>query len=310
VTCPSAAAVGKWGTRALTMKLRFDPNAAPAAGIVDNASVSQREVDGWCVFSDGTDTLRVGYLAVVDSASYMTASPGGSSRGLDIRNHGPAVGFAEGFTLAGNGSTGATGSYSSIESVGFRTNDFGGDQVVEFGIAFHESWEHVSSLRLDIFLDVDRNGTDDIRLAARDWTAFQAAPPAIIGTYVTAQFPVAGGSVPFGAFLDWIAGGWDFNDRVIVLPWTRTASPPGRVPDSFNYRVVATDRQGNSSTQTGSIDLANEIVPDLNSFGLAKGDSAHINVSGEGHTLWLFPNNHKWYQNGTVHTGPDLHVED
>ena len=307
VTCPPATSVGKWGTKTLPMKLRFDPNVAAAAGAFDNGSVSQTEVDGWCVFSDGTDSLRVGYMAAVDAASNLIAQPGSGSQGIDIRNKGPAIGFAEGFTLAGSGGTGATDTYSAIAHVGYRTNVIGGDQVVEFGLAFHKPWEHISNLDIDIFLDVDRNGTDDVRLAARDWTSFQAAPPAIIGTYVTAQFPVA--PTVFTAFLDWIAGGWDFNDRVVVLPWTSTASG-GRVSDSFNYRVVATDRQGNVGTQTGTIDLANEITPDLNSFGLAKGDSAHINVSGEGQTLWLFPNNHDFTQDYAVFATPDLHAEE
>ena len=308
VTCPSATSIGRNRTKVLKMKLRFDPNAAPAAGIFDNASVSQREVDGWCVFSDGTDSLRVGYLAAVDSASGMAASPGGGSFGLDINNKGPAIGFAEGFTWVGSGGAGADNTYSSIAQLGVRRADpavYGGLQVVEFGIAFDRTWDHISNLDVDIFIDADKNGTDDFRLAARDWTAFQAAPPAIIGTYVAAQFIVGG-----GGFLDWIVGGWDFNDRVVVIPWTAAASG-GLVPDSFNYRLVTTDRQGNTDVQTGTIDLANEIVPDLNSFGLAKGDSVHINVSGEGKTLWLFPNNHDWTQDWAVFAAPGgFHDED
>ena len=301
VTCPSSATVGRNGTRVLQMKLRYDPSAAATAGVFDNGSRSQREIDGWCVFSDGTDSLRVGYLAAVDPASGMVASPGAGSFGLDIRNKGPAIGFAEGFTWVASGGTGADNTYGSIAQLGVRRGDpafFGGDQVVEFGIAVDRTWDHISNLDVDIFIDADKNGTDDFRLVARDWTALQAAPPAIIGTYVTAQFIVGG-----AGFLDWIVGGWDFNDRVVVIPWTAAASG-GLVPDSFNYRLVISDRQGNTDEQTGSIDLANEIVPDLNSFGLAKGDSVHINVNREGKTLWLFPNNHDWVQDWAVFAAP------
>jgi hypothetical protein len=296
------------------MKLRFDPSAAPAAGIFDNASVSQREVDGWCVFSDGTDSLRVGYLAAVDSASGMIASPGAGSFGLDISNKGPAIGFADGFTLAGSGGTGADNTYSSIAHLGVRRADptfYGGDQVVEFGIAFDRTWDHISNLEVDLFLDIDKNGTDDIRLAARDWTVFQST--GVVGTFITAQFPVGSATFPGttqGAFLDWIVGTWDFNDRVVILPFTAKASAPGQVPTSFNYRLVTADRQGNTDVQTGSIDLANEIVPDLNSFGLAKGDSVHINVNREGKTLWLFPNNHDWVQDWAVFAAPGGHEDE
>jgi hypothetical protein len=135
----------------------------------------------------------------------------------------------------------------------------------------------------------------------------------VIGTFVTAQFPVGSATFPGttqGAFLDWIVGTWDFNDRVVILPFTAKASAPGQVPTSFNYRLVTADRQGNTDVQTGSIDLANEIVPDLNSFGLAKGDSVHINVNREGKTLWLFPNNHDWVQDWAVFAAPGGHEDE
>jgi subtilisin family serine protease len=313
VTCPSATAIGKYGVKTLKIKLRYDPIAAAAAGVFDNASISQREVDGWCVFSDGTDSLRVGYLAAIDPASYMIASPGAGSQGLDISNKGPAIGFAEGFHWVASGGTGADDTYGSIAHLGVRRADpnfYGGDQVVEFGIAVDRTWEHISNLDVDLFLDTNKDGVEDVRLAARDWTAFQST--GVLGTYVTAQFPVAGGSQPFTAFLDWIVGTWDFNDRVVVLPFSAKfpGQAFGQVPDSFNYRLVTSDRQGNTDVQTGSIDLANEIVPDLNSFGLAKGDSVHINVNGTGKTLWLFPNNHDWVQDWAVYAEPSSHEEE
>jgi minor extracellular serine protease Vpr len=300
VTCPGSQVLTSFGRRNATMRLRVDPAAMAAAGIFDNASVSQREVDGWCVFSDGTDTLRVGYLAVVDPASNFVANPGSGSFGVDIRNNGPAIGFAEGFTLVGSGGVPNADSYGGIAQVGARRGDpafFGGLDVIEFGISVNQRYEAVSNLDVDVFLDTDGNGTEDTRLVARDWTSLSAT--GILGTYVTAQFIVGG-----GGFLDWIVSGWDFNDRALVLPFTLTSSD-GLVSDSFSYRLVLTDRQGNSATQTGTVNLANEIVPDLNSFGLAAGDSVHINVSGgSGDMLWLFPNNREFYQDATVFTTP------
>ena len=307
VTCPSSATVGRYGTRVLQMKLRFDPSVAAAGGIFDNATISQREVDGWCVFSDGKDSLRVGYLAAVDSASGMVAAPGWGSFGLDIRDKGPAIGFAEGFTWVASGGTGADGGYGSIAHLGVRRADPAvyGDEVVEFGIAMEHPWDHISNLDVDLFLDTNKDGIEDVRLVARDWSLLSST--GVLGTYVTAQFPVAGGTPPsaFTPFLDWIVG-WDFNDRVVVLPFSafQPGQPFGEVPSSFNYRLVTSDRQGNTDTQTGSIDLANEIVPNVNSFGLAKGDSVHIDVSRAGRTLWLFPNNHDFTQDWVVYAEP------
>lgn len=288
VTCPTSVTVGAFATKPFKVRLRFDPKLAPAGGIFDNASVSQREVDGWCVLNDGTDSLRVGYLAAVDSASLMQVSEGEEHFGLRITNSGPAVGFAEGFTWVASGGTGADDTYGSIAHLGFRTGVLLGDQVVQFGLVVDRTWDHVSNLDVDLFLDVDKNGTDDVRLAARDHTGFQST--GIIGNYVTAQFIVGG-----AGFLDFNTFSWDFSDRVIILPFTRTASG-GLVPNSFNYRLVTQDRQGNTDVQTGTIDLANEVVPDLNDFGLAAGESADVNVSRSGNMLWLLPNNHDWTQ--------------
>jgi hypothetical protein len=128
------------------------------------------------IFSDGTDTLRVGYLAVVDAASGLVAIPGAGSQGVDVRNNGPAIGFAEGFTLVGSGHTGANDSYASIAKVGVRRGDpaaYGGD-VIEFGISVDQPYEHVSNLEVDVYLDTNGDGAEDTRLVARDWTILQS----------------------------------------------------------------------------------------------------------------------------------------
>jgi len=303
VQCPQPVSVGRHGEKTFKLRLRFDPRAAPAAGIFDNASISQREVDGWCVLSDGTDSLRVGYIAVVDSASGMVLAPGGGSFGVDVFNKGPALGVAEGFALVGSGGTGADNTYSSIAHLGVRRGDPAvfGEQVIEFGLAVEHVVEHPYNLDVDLFLDIDRNGTDDVRLRGRDWTDVQPSPPAVLGTYLTTQQPVPAGANPG---LDWLVTTWDFNDRVLILPYTLQASG-GLVPDSFNYRLEVQDGQGNTDVQTGSVDLNALPAADLNSFVLAQGERVHVDTVGPaGRVLWLFPNNHDWVQDWTVWTSP------
>ncbi len=297
VTCPSSLTVGSRDHRNFTIKLRFDPKASATAGAFDNASVSQTEVDGWCVLNDGTDNLRVGYMAVLDAASNLVAQPGSGSKGVTIRNKGPAIGFAEGFTLAGSGGEGADDTYSSITHLGARRADpaaFFGLDVIEFGLVVDESIEHVANLSVDLFLDLDRDGTDDVQLLGRDWTVLDPVN-GTLGQFVSAQIGAAGG------FIDWLVNSWDFNDRVLVLPFTLEASG-GFVPESFDYRLEVTDRAGNVDVQSGSFDLGNEVVPDLNSFGLAAGDAVNVDVTGSGRMLWLFPTNNEWYQEGIVFT--------
>ena len=327
VTCPSSVGVDHRGNRKFSIRLRFDPAAAAAAGRFDNASVSQTEVDGWCVLNDGKDALRVGYLAVIDPASGVDIQTSRGEPGFDIVNNGPAVGFAEGFTQAAvtgrsrRHDEGRCKDHDDGDHRGHRDSDDASDDgdadscliaslgvrradpaayfdlsVVEFGVALNKSYEHISNLDIDLFLDTDKDGVDDVQLVARDWSSLSAT--GTIGTYVTAQFDDTGG------FLDWIATGWDFNDRVAILPFTAVAGE-GLVPDSFNYRLVVRNRQGEVDTQSGSIDMAQEIKPDLNSFGLANGDSAHISVSGgSGRMLWLFQNNRRRSQAESVWARP------
>lgn len=284
VSCPTNVSVGPKAESKFNITLSFDPAAAFAANVFDNASISQSEVDGWCVLGDGADTLRVAYLAVVDSASRIVANGVGRS-GMQLRNTGPALGVSEGFTW--NNASKQSNLPHAIRQIGFRAADpdlYFGDQVIEFGIETAGGWEHISNLGFELFLDTDKDGDDDVRLEAADRSSFQAN--VALGQFVTAQF-VAGSN---SGFLDWLATGWDFNDRVVVLPFTRTASG-GLVSDSFNYRLVITGRDGTSDTLTGSIDLAKEVHVDINSFALDPGSSVDVSVtSGEGYFLWLSPN--------------------
>ena len=50
-------------------------------------------------------------------------------------------------------------------------------------------------------------------------------------------------------------------------------------------------RDDSYDVQFGSVDLANEIIPDSNSFGLLPETEVEIPVSGSGEMLWLFQNN-------------------
>ena len=340
VSCPNSVSVRGRDRRQFSVRLRFDPVAAVAAGAFDNGSISQTEVDGWCVLNDGRDSLRVGYLAVVDPASGMQVEEADDAGAIDVRNRGPAPGFAEGFTLAaadrnrsndhnahcdgdhdndhdgdhdgervgredGSDDRGSRAAVAHVDScliarLGVRTAEpriYFDQSVVEFGVSLNRTYQAVSNLSIDLFLDTNKNGVEDVHLVARDGSSLSSTIP--IGTYVTAQFPTGR-----PGFLDWVVSGWDFNDRVVILPFTGIADG-GLVPQSFNYRLVVTNRQGVSDTQTGTIDLAKEIKPDLNSFGLGQGDSAHITVSGgRGRMLWLFPTNTTPRQDDTVSARP------
>lgn len=290
VKCPPQARLVANGQGKFAITLKFDPRVAWTQGVFDDAITSQTEVDGWCVFSDGVDSLRVGYLAVVDPASGVRVLPENGLRGAKVTNIGPALGWAEAFTLAKVGGEQQSGTYGSIAATGFRRGDpgfFNGFGVLEFGIVTEKAFEHLSNLIFRFDIDTNGDGVSDVTLQARDRSDFFDVDP---GQFETFQFDAASGD----GFEDWLVNSWDYNDRTLILPFTLTTSPllPGLLPEKFTYTLTVTSRQGQVDVQHGRVDMSKEIVPDLNSFSVEPDDTVHVNFSGpSGASLWLLQNN-------------------
>ena len=288
VSCPSRVYLKGHEHRQTEISLSFDPRAAWEAGVFDDGVVSQTEVDGWCVFSDGKDTLRVGYVAVVDPASNLSVLPNRGVQGVEVRNSGPSLGWAEGFTLAKIGGEEQNNTYGSIAKTGFRRADpnsplYDGLDVLEFGFAMERNFEHLSNLDFEMEVDADSDGVADLFLVGTDLSSYFDVDP---GQYAVFQFNAEG-----DGFADWLVNTWDFNDRALILPFTLISSG-GFLPEKFDYVLTVTARGGEQDVQRGSIDLSEEIVPDLNSFGVEPGDSVDVGLSGpKGSTLWLLQNN-------------------
>lgn len=282
VSCDAGVSVPANSTKKFKISITLDPTAMD---FDVPFYLTQTEVDGWCVLEDGDDTLRVGYMATVDPASSLKAV--GNGKGVHVQNYGgQAVGFAEGFTLTGVDGLLLDGTNNAIDAMGYRTGDPGfyfGLPVMEIAVASEENWESPSNLEWDIFIDLDKDGSDDVVLVGADFSALSSNGSP--GDMVTAQFSLTGGP----GFLDWFFTSVDYNDRVAILPFTM--DPFGYVGDSFNYTLVLWGRDGSADIQVGTVDRASEIIPDFASFGLGNGGGVKLNTSGRGDMLWLFPNN-------------------
>jgi hypothetical protein len=288
VSCPSKVQVNGKGKSSFNIQLKFDPRDAWDAGVFDDAFTSQTEVDGWCVLSDGKDTLRVGYIAVVDPASGVLVLPDNRFEDVRLRNLGPSIGWAEGFTLAKLGGEEQDRTYGSIAATGFRRADpnsalYAGLDVLEFGFVMERPFEHLSNLEFELAIDSNQDGQPDSFMVGTDLsTVFDVDP----GQYAVFQFDAAG-----DGFLDWFVNTWDFNDRTLILPFT-LASSGGFLPDTFDYVLTTTARDGEQDVQRGHVDLSKEIVPDVNSFGVEPGESMDVGLTGpNGTSLWLLQNN-------------------
>ncbi|HKE94032.1 MAG TPA: S8 family serine peptidase, partial [Povalibacter sp.] len=289
VQCPSQVRVGPKGSTRFDIDLTFDPRQAWRQNVFDDALASQTEVDGWCVLKDGKDTLRVGYIAVVDAASAVLPVPGPKLRSVNLINTGPALGIAEGFTLAKlGGDAGGRRTQAAISAVGFRNANpalYFDLPVLEFGIALQKPFEHISTFEFDLLIDTNGDGVEDFILVGVDYSTFN--PTADPGAFVTAQFPADPNQ--FG-FIDWFVSTWDFNDRTLILPFTLEAGG-GFLPPKFDYTLITFAGDGTQDVQQGSVDLAKEIVPDVNSIGIDPGGRVNVQLTGPtGYTLWLLQN--------------------
>ncbi|MFU8832893.1 MAG: S8 family serine peptidase, partial [Wenzhouxiangella sp.] len=260
--------IGPYGKATVPVQMRLNP----AQMSPDPGNFSQREADGWFVFDDGVDTLRVAYMGVVDPASRMTVRSGGRLA-ANVRNAGMTSGVVQGFTLAGTGDEVLSDGQTAIDAFGFRRV---GNQV-HFGLATQDPWESMSALMVFIDVDLTFDGVPDFTLAAADLGAFQGGND---GRVVTA---VLGGPIRFFANAD-------LNDRVAVLPFLAADFLPGG-QTAFNYTLEVFDRRnGTTGIQTGFVDLADEIVLSTPAFVLPAGQSQRVEVSAAGDVLWLLPN--------------------
>ena len=298
ITCPTSVSVKDGSYKDFQIRFAFNPIASGKAGAGDEPFKTQTEVDGWCVLDDGTDQLRVGYLAVVDPASQTRLVSTQGGKAVRLVNAGPAVSFAEPFTFVKNG--GARYGRNddkpdfTIDDVGFRqapAEVYPADyDVAEIGISVKQPFENLSTLEFEMDIDTNGDGNPDVALLARDYSRFD--PNQDAGTFVTAQYDVA----TDGLYLDWEARAWDYNDRVLSLPFTKTT---GNFPlffpatGKFAYTLYVTNTaNGSTDVQTGTINWGNELKPDLADFFLDPKDSADITVSGKpGKMMWLLPNN-------------------
>lgn len=286
----SSIQVPAHGRATVRLELTMDPSVGP----YDDAFFSQTEVDGWFIFDDGTDSLRVGYLAVVDPASNVNARAAGcrpdGGCSVQLGNQGPALGWAEGFTYSNGEGMILDDEPNAIDAFGYRTNTLSGTDVVQFGLATEAPWEPMSAYEMDVYLDTNEDGTDDYVLAAADLGLLQGQDPT--GQVVTALFDLNAG----GGVIQWYVSG-DYNDRTAVLTVDRHGAF-GFLEEgdtTFNYTLVTVDLTDETfDVASGSVDLANEIVPDMSSLGLEPRMRTNVPVdtsSGPGKMLWLFQNN-------------------
>ena len=273
-------------TRSFKMAMDFNPNQAP----FDAVGNSQSEVDGWFVLEDqqSDETLRVGYMAVVDPASGVKAYR--SYNSLGFYNAGGSDSYAEGFTLAAEADTEGTSSHD-IEAFGYRTGVtlFGGE-AIDFAFVSKSAWSSHSPLAVTLDIDSDGDGEAETNMQILD---LQFTPdPEFDGVVDVSIFP---GGYGLGS------ADYDFNDRVMIarfLTDRNALAPDAGFLDpgdtDFDYTLTIQNVfTGESSQISGSIDLSNEVSVETSTFIMPKNGSFNTELTSDngGDMLWLYQQN-------------------
>ncbi len=134
-------------------------------------------------------------------------------------------------------SVGVTSDFKATNSVTANTRIF-------FGVAMHGKWATPSDIQVNIFIDRDRNGTDDFQVIN---TAFADAQGNLFDVFVSARRPAPfTGALTLDSFLNNISAAnlntVVYNTNMMVIPVSASAIGLTTADARFNYRITTTSR--------------------------------------------------------------------
>lgn len=283
--CPDTVAVAANAASSFDIVLEVEAAALPAG----NGNLDHSEMDGWCVLSDGIDTLRVGYLASREPAAAVSINT--TAAGAIASNSGPAPGRASGFHLLGTGGTRAA--TRTIAAVGYRHATRLGLPIFHLAVALNEPWETPAHVSLQMLIDADSNGEYERALWAGDWSLLRFDP----GSYITGVYDVIDNDRPdfTAGYTDWFSEEVDFNDQVMMLPFSMLPQfglsfiKPDQRQFSYLLRVIS--RDGSYDEQSGFVDLDAFNVTDEADGMIDAGGMRDWSFNHDTPSLWLMPGN-------------------
>ncbi len=253
INAPSSVKVPAGGTATFKLKLAVDVTKLPVWDLNggsrggDGFRLEGVEFDGYVNISDSTDSVHLAWHILPHRAATVTPSTdrvtlSGGTGSLQLSNTGGKVnGRVNIFSLLGSSSRmppsmlpqpGENRAVIDLRSVGARLvtvspSVFG----VQFGISTFGIRSHPNyPAEFDIFIDTNRDGTDDFVVFNRENGAFAS----------TGQNVVAAGPLPNGPFIIRFFTDADLDSGNVIL--TALLSDIGLTPSTqFNLSVLAGD---------------------------------------------------------------------
>ncbi|HYV10308.1 MAG TPA: S8 family serine peptidase [Pyrinomonadaceae bacterium] len=253
---------------AAAMKHVRDATMAPTQGA--NPRYYQSEESGYVTLTPGSGTpLRIALWSAPRPASNMTTNhnyvlltgPTGSTNvgltGQDVNTGGAfpvdVVSVVSAFELQGTSPAtipaSSVASNADLKSVGVTsdfkaTNSVTATTKIYFAIATHGKWTTPSDVQFNIFIDRDRNGTDDFQISN---LATADANGNAFDVLVSARRPAPfTGNFTLDSFLNNFAGSSletvVYNTNQIIIPVNAAALGLTTANAKFNYRITTTSR--------------------------------------------------------------------
>ena len=301
-----------------TFRIELTANAAAMKHVRDatmtatqgaNSRYYMSEESGYVNLTpDSGTTLRLPVYAAPRPASNMTTNhsyvlftgPTGSTNvgltGQDVFTGGAppldVLSLVSAFELqATSPATISPSSFASnadLKSVGV-TSDFkatnsvvAGSTRIFFAVAMHGKWSTPSDVQVNIFIDRDRNGTDDFQVIN---TATADAQGNLFDVFVSARRPAPfTGALTLDSFLNNISPASletvPYNTNMMVIPVTASAIGLTTANAKFNYRITTSSRGFGGtidSITTRTYDAAN---PGFDVTGGVAGLPIYLDLNG------------------------------
>src|SRR6185503_18736263 len=291
---------------AAAMKHPRDATMAATQG--GNPRYYMSEESGYVTLTPGSGTnLRVPVFASPRPASNMTtthgyvlftAPAGSTSVGLTGQhvNTGGAfpvdeISLVSAFELQGT-SPAIAGLPSQAKNADLKvvgvtsdfkaTNSVNATTKIYFAIATHVAWNTPTDVSFQIFIDRDRNGTDDFQVVN---TAIADANGNLFDVFVSARRPAPfTGALTLDSFLNNIApSGLDtvpYNTNMMIIPVNASAIGLTTANAKFNYRIVTQSRGFGGTIDTLTTRTYDAANPGFDVTGGVTGLTLYADLNG------------------------------